>query len=351
MMKYLYIIVAGIILTSCENRDIEFPDYDYNAVYFPLQFPVRTLSLGYDDRIDNSLDLELKFHIGVSIGGIYENKSNWTMDYVVDESLAEGIHYNGDTLEALPSNYYTLNPVNQVSIPSGSFSGLIEVQLTEDFLDNPKALMTHYVIPLVITNTNADSILTGIAAVPNPDKRIVTDWAGNRSPKDFVLFGIKYVNKMHGKWLRRGAITPYLDGQPIKSADGVSDSLVHYRQLYVEQDAVMTLKTAGRDEAITNGVGPNISDGGNSSMKLIADEVGNIQVVSAEGSKYIITTGEGKHVLTDESNEEWGGFKRQALYLNYEYLNEDSLMFFAYDTLVFRDRAISFETFYPELIE
>jgi hypothetical protein len=36
MKKIMCILYTGILLCSCTNRDIEFDDYDYTTVYFPL---------------------------------------------------------------------------------------------------------------------------------------------------------------------------------------------------------------------------------------------------------------------------------------------------------------------------
>ena len=89
VMRNIFISIILILgITACKNQDIVFPDYTLKAVYFPYQLPVRTLSLG-EDRIDNTLDKEYKFDIGVCIGGMYQNKKNWTVDYIVDSTLID----------------------------------------------------------------------------------------------------------------------------------------------------------------------------------------------------------------------------------------------------------------------
>ena len=197
------VLILG--LAACENQDQEFPDYDLQAVYFPIQLPIRTLSLG-EDRVDNTLDREHKFDIGLSIGGMYENRKDWTVDYVVDTLLTENaLNGSGAPLIALPSNYYTLSPVNTVIIPKGSFNGLIRVELTDDFFNDPLSLTGQYVIPLRITGTSADSVLSGKQAKPGvADRRVLSDWESGKAPKDWVLYGIKYVNAYHGTYLHRG---------------------------------------------------------------------------------------------------------------------------------------------------
>lgn len=63
LLKYLPVLsiaVTGMILTSCENNDISFPDYEGGStVYFAYQSPVRTLVMG-EDEYDTTLDNQHK---------------------------------------------------------------------------------------------------------------------------------------------------------------------------------------------------------------------------------------------------------------------------------------------------
>ena len=172
MRRIGYLLIIAAILGACENQEIEFPDFDYTAVYFPVQFPVRTLNLG-EARFDNSMDRDLNFDIGVAIGGMYSNDRDWSVGFVVDETLCDSLD---NEVLPMPQSYYSIDPDADVTIPSGSFSGLINIQLTDAFLSDPLAVGNHYVIPLRITNTDADSILTGLPLVPSPDKRISSHW-------------------------------------------------------------------------------------------------------------------------------------------------------------------------------
>jgi hypothetical protein len=241
--KIIPILLVILVAVACENQPNDFPDFHTQAVYFPIQFPVRTLSLG-NDRIDNSLDKELKFHIGVSVGGMYENTQDWTVSYVVDNELADNILTSeGDTIYPMPESYYTLDPEGkfqdgEILIPSGSFNGKLLVQLEDAFLDDPLAVGNHYVIPLLMTSSSADSILTGTPATENPDKRIIADWDANALPKDFTLFMVKFVNALHGSWLHRG--TDY-------TLDTVTSEIIdttHYRQRYIVEDQVWKMQNS-----------------------------------------------------------------------------------------------------------
>ena len=60
MKKYKIFIglaVAIVTATGCmKNREMEHPDFDYQSVYFSYQYPVRTIVLGDDEFVDNTLD-------------------------------------------------------------------------------------------------------------------------------------------------------------------------------------------------------------------------------------------------------------------------------------------------------
>jgi len=210
MKKLIYIILLSTTFWSCRNQDVEFPDFDYNAVYFPVQYPVRTLSLG-NDMVDNTLDKELTFKIGVSIGGMYENKKDWTVKYVIDNALVSNLkNQTGDTLLVLPAKYIeSILPASDVIIPKGSFNGWITIKLKDEFLDDPIAVTNRYVLPLKIVESDADSILRGLPLISNPDRTIAGNWDGNAKPRDFTLYGIKFINKVHGTYLHRGVDKVY----------------------------------------------------------------------------------------------------------------------------------------------
>ncbi len=326
-------MISGLI--ACENQHKDFPDFDYNAVYFPVQFPVRTLSLGNDD-IDNSLDKELKFHIGVSIGGMYHNTKNWKVGYEVDESLCDSL---GNDVRALPSSYYTLDPAGEVVIPSGSFSGYILVQLTQEFLSDSLATGNHYVVPLRITYTTADSVLSGVPAKSNPDKRVVADWDASAPAKDFTLYMVKYVNEYHGTYLRRGA------DYGLDVFNNITDS-VKYHQKYVELDEVVSLKTIFRYSVATNFIGSNSGD--EFAFDLSVDQATDSVLITTDpSSKYkIFKTGTGVLV---PGGDTWGGRPRDVLYLDYKY-RKGIYNHQVYDTLVFRDRGIAYEEFMPVVV-
>ena len=86
---------------------------------------------------------------------------------------------------------YTLSS-DQITIPQGQISAGVEVQLTDAFFADPKAIETTYVIPLVMSNVhNADSILSGSFSGKSCSLQQVRL---NVLPKDYILYAVKYIN-------------------------------------------------------------------------------------------------------------------------------------------------------------
>ena len=189
-------------LTSCENGDIEFPDYEEGTtVYFAYQYPVRTIVLG-DDEYDTSLDKAHKCQIKATFGGSY-NGTNGSVQVAVDPTLVDGLTFeDGTPVKAMPESYYSLSTTNLAF--NGTMNGTTEVQLSDAFFNDPDAVKNTYVIPLVMTSqTGFGKILTG---------QLLEGFSGSRTdadvwdvqPKDYVLYCVKFQNKYSGWWLTNG---------------------------------------------------------------------------------------------------------------------------------------------------
>ncbi|MEM9984882.1 MAG: DUF5627 domain-containing protein [Bacteroidota bacterium] len=344
MKKLLSISISALLLlgiSGCGVENPNFGDFDYTAVYFPHQYPIRTLSLG-EGYVDNSLDRELKFNIGVGIGGLRENTQAWQVGYeVMPELVANLRQVNGDTIMSLPSEYYSLANGSEFTIPAGDFSGLVEIQLTNSFLADPIAWGEGglYVIPMVITSTSADSILRGSPATSNPDRRIAEDW--DEVPKDFTLFAVKYINEYHGDYLHRGIDIGYDDqNNPVDTAI--------YSEEFVVEDQVWKLNTTGRNVVHTNGMSTSLTDGADIYSMALTIDGNQVQVDSVEGSIFKLMSGSGSFQTDGDA---WGGEARDAMYLQYTYLSPDSIRHEVRDTLVFRNRGLRFELFEYEVLE
>ncbi|MGN1211130.1 MAG: BT_3987 domain-containing protein [Candidatus Cryptobacteroides sp.] len=341
MKKMIALTVGAMCLAGCYNEPVTYDDYPEKSIYFPYQYPVRTLSLG-NDVVDNSLDRQHKFNIGVVVGGYYKtNKQNWKVGFAVDESIVGDNLYNanGDLLKVLPREFYTLEPESSVTIPEGSFSGLIQVHLDDAFFETPEAVKGNYVIPIVITSVQDPAeLITGKAkeGVENPNIHVATDW--DVLPMHYTLFAVKYVNKFHGSWLRRGE-------RIVRNEVGEIIATDTYHKEYVEWDEVVSLKTSSMSSFTTT---MNISDE-EWTLEVEADETDNLTVKSASGSATVISEGFGRF---KEGGDSWGGTpenptKRDAIYLDYFYERADGSRCEVLDTLVFRDRSIVIETARP----
>ncbi|WP_187264404.1 DUF5627 domain-containing protein [Pontibacter beigongshangensis] len=328
------------ILTSCENQEWVYPDYEYQTTYFAYQYPVRTITLG-EDIFDTSLDNQRKFQIMATTGGVYDNKKEVTIGVTIDNTLSNNLLFNpnGADIKTMPASYYKLTS-DKIVIPSGKLIGGLEIELTPEFFADPQALKNTYVIPMRMTSVeNADSILSGTPLVAHPNRVVAGDWSV--APKDFVLYAVKYINPWHGFYLRRGK--DVIVGK--NGNTSLNQTIVREKQ-YVENDEVVKLTT----QSLTQLEYPVIykdPEGSNINVKLTLtfDEQGNC-VVSSTSTDYSVT-GSGKFVKKGEKNS-WGNTDRDALYLDYK-VDFNHMQITSTDILVMRNRGVTMETFSPVL--
>jgi hypothetical protein len=289
MKKSIYIASMFLLVTgmfSCNVFEVDSPKYAKSTTYFANQTPYRTLILGDNDPYDNTKDNNLQFSIGVSIGGLSDNDKDQKVEYIVDESLTHNLYTStGDTLVALPQAYYTLSPAKTLVIPKGKMEGFIEVQLKESFLSDPKALKKHYVIPLRLISSDTDSILQGKAKVSNADLRIANDWIV--VPQNYTLFGIKYVNKYHGKYF-------YLGKSQIKNQSGVVLDEAVYRQPGIKNNPFSILSTTGNN-SVSLAVPVHLSVGSPANVNLQLGINGNEVVVNENDGETVDVNGTGNY--------------------------------------------------------
>jgi hypothetical protein len=321
-------VALGTVTGCMKNKDMEFPDFDHQAVYFAYQYPVRTIVLGEDVNIDNTLDNERKVEIKATMGGTRENKNNVIIDFNVDGSLLSNLHFpgNGGKIELMPSNYYSLAS-NQITIPKGSILGGVQVQFNDAFFADPLAIKNTYVIPLRMTGVQkADSVLTG---------------------KDFILYAVKFVNPWHGFYLRRG----------VDQMTSTTSRTIRRHAAYVERDEVNKLSTKSLSQlefpvVFRDELGANFT----CTLLLTFDNDGKCTITT--NTNLFTATGTGSFVKKGEKNS-WGNKDRDGLYLDYQISYNGVTVGTApntriingsistKDTLVMRDRAVVYEVFSP----
>ncbi len=349
VLKFLSVLAAGAILTlqySCNGR-AEFPDYEGGtAVYFANQYPVRTIVLG-EDIYDTTADNEHRFSIYATMSGVYSNKGKVTIDVQVDNTLVDNLYYDdmGETpVVALPTGHYSLAG-NQIVL-NKKIQGAVGVQLNDAFFADPQALKTTYVLPMVMTNVqNADSILQGKLIGERVSRTNKNGW--DPQPKDFVLYGVKFINPWDANYLRRGTdVITTAEGsrtvdRPNRDADGG-----------IEKDEVIKLSSASLTQVVMplqaiNGEGVAIKyellltfsgglDGGDATCTITSNTPG----ITASG------TGSWK---IDGKPLAWGNKDRNLLSLDYS-VDLGDQQYQTVDELVFRDRGIKAEFFTPTYI-
>lgn len=336
MKKILFFILISVmttgLFTACQNNDWDFPDFEYSAVYFAYQSPVRTLVLG-EDIFDTSLDNEHKCQIIATMGGVYSNPNNVEIGIRVDNSLVDGLVFEDDLSEiiAMPSAYYTLSS-DKITIKKGEIIGGVTVQLTDAFFNDPKSLERNYVIPVVMTSVSgADSILSGVPLVDNPKLSLSSDW--DIAPKNYVLYAVKYINKYESNFLRRGKDV----------FTGSQNGTITRQAQYVERDEVVTnVTTLSLNQILWENQTKDMNGSTTHSKLLITfDNEGNCTVASATPG--ITATGTGKFVSKGDKNS-WGNVDRDVLYLDYT-INFGDYQCATTDILVVRDRGIKPEWF------
>jgi hypothetical protein len=352
--------IISVLAMSCQNQDIDFPDYDKSAVYFAYQYPVRTIVLG-EDIYDTSLDNEHKCEIYATMGGVYENNKKIDIDIEVDNTLTGNLFFDAGYMtpvQSMPANYYTLSS-DRISL-NNKLQGAVGVQLTDAFFADPDALQNTYAIPLRMVNVkNADEILTGVAKVQEPERLNPSHW--DILPKDYVLYFVKFINPWHSNYLRRG--------KDEITINGVTSSVIRH-QPTVESDEIRALSTLSlqdlkfpQDYKTYSGLNLNMS------LKLSFDESEDCTVTPmSTGFQLndsvrvynVAATGNGSFVKKGEKKS-WGNKDRDALYVAYNVSYEvetkypnagfadrvDQVSYATTDTLVVRDRGVKVEVLTP----
>jgi len=343
-IKAIMLLFSVLAIFSCENQPIEFDDFGKTACYFPYQSPARTIILGNYDEGFNDKDNKYQFEIGVVMSGVYENTIDRKVYFEVDTALLSNVA----NAKYLPVNQYTIETASPVVIPKGDTKGRILVQLTPAFFNDPKnasdfykatGVVCNFAIPLRITKVEGlDTILVGQAIVDNPKRTVATDW--RFLPKDYTLFGVKYINQYHGYYLRRGA------DKLINTTTSTVLGTKTYRGTYVENSEVAKAQTIDLTSVTIPSIirRYNAPDGGPLTLKAVF-ATDKSCIVYNNVTNEQIGTGQLK-----EKGDMWGGKTRDVIYLDYAYTdvprNERHEV---KDTMVIRDRGVGFELFIPTL--
>lgn len=209
----LPIIIIAFLLTSCYEDYVK--DYPYTTVAFSnatggATTPntlFRTVVIGEGLRLD----------AGVYLAGVRDNTKDRWVDFVIDPTLLDDEKYSNYAL--MPESYYSMTEKSRLVIPKGSFVGKTTIVLdSARFTQDPMSSKNHYAIPLRITSTSEDSIL---------------------STQSFQILVIKYINAFEGFYEQSGSFkTIAPDGEELNSGAIVND-------LYLRTVAGDTVRTNG----------------------------------------------------------------------------------------------------------
>ena len=367
MKKYIYGVALGALsltFASCYNADKEFPDYEGGTTaYFAYQYPVRTLVLG-NDIYDNALDNAHKCQIWSTMGGAYGGRNAY-VDIVVDETLCNNLYFTdeggnaAEPVRPMPTSYYTLSS-NQIAY-NGDQCGYVEVQFTDAFFNDPKAIENTYVIPLLMTNVKGiDHILTGTPREGlSPSRTNTEDW--EVLAKDYVLYCVKYMNPWQGKYIRRGVDNVTEKGVTStvvrKDFSLVNTDLEHYKENPVNQnDEVCGITTKNMTQAIFPVSFKRTGGAASIACNLILTFNGNQCTISTD-DEGVTATGSGEYIAKGTEKPEykdyqWGSsngqlVQRDILRLAYQvnFTNND-IQVSTTDTLVVQTRESNKKVFF-----
>lgn len=319
----------AMLMSSCENQDITFPDYQNGvSVYFPYQTPVRTIVLGTDEY-DTTLNKAHKCIIKSTMGGAYTGK-NISVATKLAPELCDNIYFDEEfasPVKVMPESYYNLSGLSLDY--KGTFNGEIEVSLTDAFFADPKSVENTYVIPLMMTSVTSGSanILTGKASTEGSNPAVTNSAAWDELPMNYVLYCVKYKSKFDAAFVRCGDYT--LDSNAavqIPSEDdakfvGHFDPVTDGIECATETKSLTSVKYA-----VTHEVPYTVKEDGKSVEKIQHFEADLLLSFSSESdnSDCVVTSltdgvkvsGTGKYVK-DGAKKAWGDKDRDQITLEY----------------------------------
>ena len=307
MKKIILLLFLTTTFNACYEEYIY--DYNYDGVYFPYQLDVRTFVVGEGMRVN----------IGVSLGGVRQNKSDRIVEYTIDESLITSstlsdMKFSADyiknsmegvtALKLLPENYYTASPNSLITIKKGKHSGTFT--LTPDsvlFLTDSSTLSASYILPLRIVRADADTVIPS---------------------KNYAIVGLKYENKLFGNYWH-GGVTVEKDVQ-----NNILSRQIYYTTIPSPESKAWKLTTVGPFSLVTNGVS-DVSNSTKPEFKLTLEGT-NVNIESVPGATHQVFP-DGPSTFNDARL-----LQNRKLFLNYKYMNAAGNWCYATDTLTFRNR-------------
>jgi hypothetical protein len=307
IMKKIFMLLALTIgINACYEDYVR--DFDFSGVYFPYQVDVRTLVVGEG----------MKIEIGVALGGVRENTIDRKVNFMLDNSLVTpailaamntSVSYIKDAVSGIssqspvPQNYYSLSSYNEIIIKAGQHVGIIELTAdSANFLADVLTLKAKYVIPLLITGAEKDSV---------------------NQKKNYSVIGLKYENMLFGNYYHGGVTT-------IKDVSGNVVNVKTYRTTLPQADnKIWIMTTVGPSDLTVNGYSDQVTT--KAQMKLTLNG-SNITISSVAGAAKVIQPDGAS------SYNQSRLLQNRKLFLKYKFDNGDGTTSYVQDTLTFRNR-------------
>ncbi len=306
MKKIILFLLLTAAFSSCYDEYVN--DFDYNAVYIPLQADVRTFVVGEG----------MKFDFGVEIGGLRDNTRDRVVTYQIDNSLITpsmlakfkgGPTYMSApsasvvTLLPLPASYYTLTNSSQFVIKKGEHQGKVTVRPDSTaFLSDAATLVPTYAIGIRILTADADSILQN---------------------NNTEVIGVKYENMLFGNYWHGGSA---LVNRPAKA----DTTLNYFTTIPVSEAKIWALKTASPNSLYASAYFDQVT--GKNEMLLTLNG-NNITITPAAGSTWTFAP-EGASTFNRAKL-----LQNRKIFMKYTFTNTvTGYTYHCTDTLTFRNR-------------
>lgn len=235
-------MIACLVLFACERYEEYRLDYEYSAVYFGSQKPLRTL-------VTRNNQSTLDFKLGVVLAGMLENKADQWATFEIDPSLLQTVD-GASSFSLLPEEWYNFSITdNKIIIPKGKFLGDFTIKIDKSkFTADPLSLGNTYALPVRIVDSSADSILVGDNITPG---------------KDYTVLVVKYISEYSGTYYVRGEQTE-LNTQ----GNEIEESKIIYSHADWSRNKTRAFTTMSPSECVMNGIGSEDSE----KMKVIIGE-------------------------------------------------------------------------------
>jgi len=308
MKKIIATLLIAATFVSCYKDYIK--DFDYDAIYIPIQTDVRTFVVGEG----------MKFNIGVELAGTRVNNRDRLVTYQIDNSLITpaaldklkgGQAYisaavaSVTTLLPLPANYYSLSSASQFVIKKGDHNGIVTIRPdSARFLADLATINPTYALGIRVISADADSLLYN---------------------KKTAVIGVKFENMLFGSYWH-GGVTTVKD--PTDAT--VVNTINYFTQIPVSEVKTWALKSVSPNSLSSNGY----SD---VSSSAAAEFVLNL----SGGTITIASSASGKYAIQPDGASSYNQAKllqNRRIYLKYKYKAADGNWYHAQDTLTFRNR-------------